>query len=297
MMRWLNKLGLWGLLSAVLISFNMPTQAAPVDITISVRNVSPLSTFAVPAFSGQFHDGSGSHSSQDYFDIGSDFPLTSADATEGFCFFSVDGDCALLNAVASTGDFFGITATEALFSDPDGVAVTDLSDLLRPGEVNMVRVTSDTTLSFFSFFAEILPTNDSFIGTDVPLDITALFGLNVGESLPAISVRLRDIINLGIEGDGVFGGALDTFTFPESGDFEDQPISEGTTDFSVFDGEFTEAGVFDFSALSPDTEILSITLTLSSAAVTPANAPASIGIFGLSLFGMALRYRRRIFTS
>jgi hypothetical protein len=161
----------------------------------------------------------------------------------------------------------------------------------------MTRVTSDTTLSFFSFFAEILPTNDSFIGTDAPLDISSLFGLNVGESLPAISIRLRDIINLGIEGDGVFGGALDTFTFPESGDFEDQLISEGTTDFSVFDGQFTEAGVFDFSALSPDTEILSVTLTLSSAAVTPANAPASMGIFALSLFGMALRYRRRIFAT
>lgn len=287
-MRWLKNLGMWGLLPTAVLSFNLSAQAAPVDINISIENTSPFSTFSIPAFAGLFHDGS-----HDYFDVGSNFPLPLSEASEGSCFFSTLGDCALLNAVASTGDFFGITAAEALFNDPKGTAVTGLSTLLTPGAITMATVVSDDRMQFFSFFAEILPTNDSFIGSDVAIDISSLFNQTLGQPTFTITLHLSDIINLGIEGDGTFGGAFQFGDFPQDGDSEFAPISAGTTDFSVFDGAFVDAGIFDFSALASNPEILSITLSLPNASVTPAPEPGPIGILGLGLLGVTLARRKK----
>jgi len=289
-MRRVLKLLKWGLVPLLAAGFYTSAQAAPVSVTVTVQNVSPTSTFVIPLFSSLFHDGSGSHSFHDYFNVGDNFPLNTSDALDGGCATS-DFQCLLLRSVVR-GDVQGISAAVGIADDPNGTQAA-VGTFLLPGESDSTTVVTDDGLTFFSYLAKLVPTNDSFIGSDEALAISTLFGLAVGDSLPFISVHLSDIINLGVEDDNISGAVIFHGDEGPGGLDEDRSISANTTDFSVFDGVSTDTGTFDFLALSGDPEILRITLTLASAPLVAASAPGPIGILGLSLIGMALYRRKR----
>lgn len=280
----------WGLAPLLVAGSFLSAQAAPVSVTVTVQNMSPNATLVIPLFSSLFHDGSGSHSFHDYFNVGDNFPLNTSDALDGGCSVS-DPQCVFLRSVVR-GDVLGITSAVQLAADPSGTPVT-LGSFLLPGQSDSTTVVTDDGLEFFSYFAKLVPTNDSFIGSDDAIAISSLFGLAVGDSLPFISVHLSDIINLGVEDDNLIGSVINNGDEGSGGIDEDRAVSVGTSDFSIFNGALTDSGIFDFLALSSDPEILRITLTLATAPVVAATAPGPIGILGLSLIGVALVRRKR----
>mgnify|MGYP005736954085 CR=1 FL=1 len=285
----MNKTSL-SILCCALLLWAWPTNkasATPIGVRVTVENTSPLNTVTARAFTSLFHDNSGSFAFHDYFDEGDNLnfpPYPDASAGECTNTYTHTVACAVL-----FGNAMGFSSAVSLSNDPDSVPNEQNvagAGFITAGTSQSLDILVDPGRNFFSFFSSINPSNDSFIGTDTALDISALFGLDIGDALPAISIRFSDIYNLGIEADSPFGAVVFHTEGGVDGIAEDQPISRGTTDFTVFDS----LG-FNFSALTGDPEVLRITLTRIS--TNPVPEPAGLSILGLGLLGFAALSQRR----
>lgn len=213
--------------------------AAPINITVTIENLSPVNgTWITPVWAA-FHDGS-----WDTFDMGSPASMELESLAE-------DGATAMLAGLFNS----------AL---PNGVEGTLVSDdapppPLQPGDLATGMFTIDSMYNqYFSYASMVIPSNDAFIGNDDPKAIK-LFddygnfvgadffiagdevldaGTEVNDELPANTAAFGQAApNTGVDENGVIrmhpgynpigsGGILDDPSFVGA-DFtlEDYPIA------------------------------------------------------------------------
>lgn len=252
----------------------MAGAASAATLSITVSNTSPNLTFT-PLWAA-FHNGS-----FDSFDAG-------AAASAG------------VQRIAELGDP-SLVRDELLAAQPDATSTVIGAGAIppvQPGETATVQLEVDPfTQRFFSFLSMILPSNDTFIGSDDPMAF-ALFdasGAFLGPRM--ISFGVDDIYDAGTEvldptaAPFVVGGNGLANT-PEGG------VVHGAESLSAFNGlTLADGSIFTFEGnnylTNPDGFVLgqiSISLVPPSVVPLPASAPLILGAVGL--LG-ALKLRRR----
>ena len=119
------------------------TQAAMLSVRVTVENLSPTQGMYLSSVWGGFHDGT-----FDYFDAGS----------------AVSSD---LEALAEDGNFSPIMGTFTGSSGTYTQGMTAFPPPQAPGETRSFDVMlDDTMMTYFSYAAMAVPSNDAFIGND-----------------------------------------------------------------------------------------------------------------------------------
>jgi len=236
---------------------------AQTQIEVKVTTAGPVGLAPVLA---AFHDGS-----YDIFDTG-------GMATAG------------LEQLAEVGDPSALVseAMAAGVSTVDGFAPG--GPFAPNGAMGSHIFTVDNGDSSLSLVSMVLPTNDWFIGTGTPIDISSLLGAAPGTSL---NFDLSTVYDAGTEledfmyapGGGLVG--ITTASTPPGGTATSDPISVvgGADPFASF-ANIEPAG-FDTSSISfAGGPVASISLT-----VVP--EPSSVGLLGVGLLGVMVVRRRR----
>ncbi|MBK7403853.1 MAG: spondin domain-containing protein [Phycisphaerales bacterium] len=239
--------------------------AQPVQLQVTVENLSSSNGTALSPFTVGFHDGT-----FDAFDAG-----TAAGAG--------------IQAVAESGDGTQYLA-DFMAQQPSGVSGTIIATtggfgpgiFLPGGSGSMTFVVDPSVNRFFSFGSMVVPSNDRFLGNDGGMDVE-LFdagGNFVGQDLMLMG---SDIWDAGSEMDGTFGAAF--IVGSDAGDHIAQGGVVGhSSDFSVYSGAMTPAG-YDFVDLPMDGGAVA----RISFAVVP--APGAVALLGIA--GLGVRRRRR----
>lgn len=240
--------------------------AQPVQLQVTVENLSSGNAVALSPFTVGFHDGT-----FDAFDAGS-----SAGAG--------------IQNVAEFGDGSQYLADFAA-QQPNGVSGTIIATtnsfgpgIYLPGGAGSMVFTIDPSVNrFFSFGSMVVPSNDRFLGNDGGMDVE-LFdagGNFVGQTL---TLTGGDIWDAGTEVDGLFGAAF--IVGQNAGDHVDQNgVVSHNWDFSAYAGAATPAG---YNFVDLPTEMGGVARI--SFAVVP--APGAAALLGLAGLGAGVRRRR-----
>ncbi|MCA9286375.1 MAG: spondin domain-containing protein [Phycisphaerales bacterium] len=211
-----------------------------VQVRVTVENLAAENSVSFAPLRFGFHNGS-----YDSFNAGETATEAIVSIAEGgsgsafFPAFKADQEDANLGSV---------------FPNPPGP--------LLPGATGTTVINVDPDVNrYFTFGAMVVPSNDYFIGNDVPTQYM-LFDEN-GDFVPTTIVQTAsDLWDAGSEVDGVFGAAFLMGSSNDDHIDENGVVTADFKDLSIFDGETTAAGyVFD-SQLAADTEVYRITFEI-----------------------------------
>ncbi|MGJ8635786.1 MAG: spondin domain-containing protein [Phycisphaerales bacterium] len=240
----------------------LPAMAEPVQIQVTVENLSPTNSIAFAPLRVGFHNGT-----YDSFDEGSAASNAIISIAEG----------------GSGSEWFPAFGA----ADPTATLGTVAADaggpLLAGGTGSQVFSVDSAINQFFSFGSMVVPSNDYFIGNDAS-DQYQLLDSDGNLLISSITQYGRDIWDAGSEVDGAFGAA-----FLAGSSNDDHFDENGTVEFDfegldVFNGLTTGAG-YDFDRqFGGDDAVYRI-----SFAVVPAPG-ALVGLVG---GGLVMARRRR----
>ncbi len=250
------------------------SHAALIDLTITVRNLSPANSTSFAPL--RFGVGNGTFDSFNNGSVAGPGIVSIAEGGGGQTWFS---------------DFAA--------ADPNSVRGTVGGALIpvgSPGNGNFASAATstfaiDTAVNrFFTFGAMVVPSNDLFVGPDQP-DAFQIFDTNGSLLINRISQTAAQIWNAGSEAADpanaafVVGGVNSQRT-PENG-----VVSFSRTELGAINGLTTPAGyVFSDASLTGSTEIYEITFSATPTAVPE---PSSMALLSLVGGGVTLVRRRR----
>ncbi|MDP2006955.1 MAG: spondin domain-containing protein [Rubrivivax sp.] len=237
------------------------SQAAVVDVTVTVQNLAPSNSIAFAPLHAGFHGGA-----FDAFNLGGVATGPIISVAEG-----------------GAGDVWQAAFAAA---DPSAVRGT-IGGLLLPGATSSLSFRVDTAVNpFFTFAAMAVPSNDFFIGNDNPTEYR-LFDDGGNLLLPSITVGAAEIWDAGSE---VFDPAAAAFV--GNNDLrraQNSVVAFNFAELAGFNGLSTGAGYTFNSALTADSEVYRIGFS-----VTAVPEPGSYALMaaGLRAVGFVARRRR-----
>lgn len=239
-------------------------QAAVVQLKVTVENLAPANSVSFAPLRVGFHNGA-----FDAFNIGqaATAPIISvAEGGSGSAWFPA---------------FAAVDPTATL-----GTVVPNPAGPLLPGATGFAEFTIDTALNpFFTFASMVVPSNDFFIGNDLPTRFR-LFDNTGNLMITSIVQRSRDIWDAGSE---IFDPAAAAFV--GNNDLradQNSVVSFNFAELHAFNGLATAAGyVFD-SQLTANAEVYRITFENVTAVPEPQAYALMLAGLGLVSF-MALR--------
>jgi hypothetical protein len=246
--------------AAALMFAGVASQAAIVDVTVTVQSLAPANSIAFAPLHVGFGGGG-----FDAFDLG-----------------DVAGAPIISVAEGGAGG-----AWQAAFAAAEpGATRGTVGGLLLPGASSSLTLRVDTALNpYFNFAAMVVPSNDFFIGNDLPTQYR-LFDAAGTLLLPAITIGAKDIWDAGSE---VFDPAAAAFV-GDNGLRRDQHsvVALNFAELAGFDGLATGAGYVFNSGLTADSTAYRIAF---SVAAVP--EPGSYALMAAGLLAVGFVARRR----
>lgn len=247
--------------AAVLMAAATASQAALVDVTVTVQNLQPANSVAFAALHLGFNSGT-----FDAFNIG-------------------EVATAPIISVAELGSG---AAWQAAFAAADpGATRGTVTGRLDPGMTRSATFRVDTSVNrYFTFASMVVPSNDLFIGNDNPLQYQ-LFDMGGNLRIPSITVGARSVWDAGSE---IFDPAAAAFVGTSSmRRDQNSVVAFNFAELAAFNGLTTAAGYTFNSALTADSEIYSIGFNV---AAVPEPGSYALMAAGLMAVGFAIRRRR-----
>lgn len=252
------------LVATALTLILLPAAIADVKVTVNIQNLAPANSVSFTPLNLGFHQGV-----FDSFNIGQ-----AANAS--------------LIPLAEVGDG---SAWRSSFAAADPTAtVGTIGGILQPGESLSASFTVDPILNqYFTFAAMAVPSNDFFIGNDLPTSFR-LFD-NAGDlQVSQIDQTARQIWDAGSE---VFDPTTGAFLFGVDGSLgasQNSVVAFNFAELTAFNGLTTATGYTFDSNLAADTNIYHISFEVS-----PVPEPQSVAmmLMGLVIVMFTLARRRR----
>lgn len=246
------------------------TPSTPDDLKITVTNEG-ASDFTLTPVWFAFQNGG-----FDSFDVGSAASGSiEAIAEDGI----VDGLVADFTASGQPGNRQGVVGA------PGGFGA---APVIEPGETGTAFITPINTVAYqyFSFASMVIPSNDTFLGNDDPLEFQvfdAAGNINDPSGTFTIQVLASDLLDSGTEDNDGLGAAFST----TPGDATDTigGLIDAAGDLSEFIGTGTPSGL-TINDLYTGSEVVA-TIT-----ITRVPEPAAAALAGLGLIVGGLRRRR-----
>ena len=253
--------------AAVVASLPLTSQAAVVQLKITVENLAPQNSISFAPLRVGFHSGV-----FDAFNIGQVAGPAIVSVAEG-------GSGAAWFPAFAAADPGAVTGT--VVANPAGP--------LLPGGSGQQTFTIDTAVNpFFTFAAMLVPSNDFFIGNDAPTRFRLFDG--AGQlAINDILQRARDVWDAGSE---VFDPAAAAFVGNNNQRADQNSVvAFNFAELAAFDGLLTGAGYNFNSQLSADSEIYRISFSVVPSPVpVPAALPMLLG--GIGGLGALSRLRK-----
>jgi PEP-CTERM motif len=258
------------LLSAVVVGWSVPVQAAIVNVTVTFQNLAPTNSVSFAPLRVGFHNGT-----FDAFNIGTTATAPIISIAEGgsgsdwFPAFAAADPTAVLGSVggalvptANAGGGFASSASQTF--------------------------TIDTNVNrFFTFASMIIPSNDLFIGNDNPMGLQILDNAGnllinqINQTASQIwdaNSEVADPANAAFVVGGVNGNRT-----PENG-----VVAFDFSELNAFNGLTTGAGYVFNNSLTGATNVGRISFT-----VTAVPEPSSIALVSLVGIGVVVRRFRK----
>ena len=246
--------------SALLVA-GAASQAALVDVTVTVHNLQPANSVSFAALQLGFNNGS-----FDSFNIG-------------------EVATAPIISVAEAGS--GVAWHAAFAAADPGATLGTVAGRIDPGtgpRTGTFRV--DTSLNrYFTFASMVVPSNDFFIGNDDPKEYLLL---NMAGNLliPSITVGASEIWDAGSE---IFDPAAAAFVGTGSlRRDQNSVVAFNFAELAAFNGLMTAAGYNFNSALTADSDIYRIDFS-----VTAVPEPGTYALMAAGLMAVGFIARRR----
>lgn len=242
------------------------TQAASVQVMVTVENLAPTNSISFAPFRLGFNSGS-----YDAFDLGSAATAPIISIAEGgsgadwFPAFAAADPTAVLGTVSNGGPLLpGASASESFLVDTD---------------VN----------SFFTFATMVVPSNDFFIGNDLPTAYE-LFDAAGNLQITDIYIGASEIWDAGSE---IFDPAAAAFV-GDNGLRADQNsvVAFNFAELAAFNGLPTAPGYIFDSQLTADSSVYRISFETTEVPV-----PAALPLFLSALGGVGILARRNRSTA
>lgn len=259
---------------AMFTMFSVNTNAALVDVTVSIENLAAENGVSFAPLRLGFHNGT--------FDAFNDGEAASAaiisiaeggSGVDWFPAFAAADPSAVLGTVVNGGP--AVPGPNAGVGNPFASTAS-----------NTFRVDTSEN-AFFTFANMVVPSNDLFLGNDSPIQLFDTFGnlliseiFQTASSIWDANSEVADpsagaFVVGGNNGDRTEEGGLVAFDFSE---------------LALFDGLATPAGYdFDFDTLTSDAPIYRISFEANAVDV---NAPATMGKLSLALTGLFFSTRK-----
>ncbi|SMX46159.1 spondin domain-containing protein [Actibacterium lipolyticum] len=254
--------------------------AAATTLEITITNNAPIGGFAITPLFGAFHDGS-----YDPFDVGS-------------------AASAGLQSIAELGDVSGLPG-ELAAADPNATSVVIAAPqsgppTIDPGESTSVTITLNPTEElYFSFLSMIVPSNDTFLGSDDPTahQLFDSAGLYTGDV--TIDVTGSFLFDAGTEvNDPLRGPAFVIGQEATAGAAENGTVQRASSllDFAGVQTPLgpLDGGLIDFTA-NPGAFSIA-TITISQVAPVPLPATGLLLLGGFAVLGASRMKRRKART-
>lgn len=246
--------------AAALMVASAASQAAVVDVTVTVQNLAPGNGIAFAPLHVGFNSGT-----FDAFNLGGVATGPIISVAEG-----------------GAGDVWQAAFAAA---DPGAVRGT-VGGLLLPGANSSLSFRVDTAVNpFFTFAAMAVPSNDFFIGNDNPMAYR-LFDAGGNLLVPSITVGAVEIWDAGSE---VFDPAAAAFV--GNNDLrreQNSVVAFNFAELAGFNGLTTGAGYTLNSALTADSDVYRIGFS-----VTAVPEPGSYALMAAGLMAVGFVARRR----
>ncbi|MDP1535389.1 MAG: spondin domain-containing protein [Rubrivivax sp.] len=244
---------------AALLVITSAASAAPIQLTVTIENLSPVNSISFAPLHVGFHSGS-----FDSFNLG-------------------EVATAPIISVAEGGSG---TDWQAAFAAADPGAVRgSIGGLLQPGQSASAMFSVDGASNpFFSFASMVVPSNDFFIGNDSPTRYRVLDAAG-NLLITAITQRARQVWDAGSE---VFDPLAAAFV--GNNDLrapQNSVVAFNFAELAAFNGLTTGTGYTFASNLAADSDIYRI----SFAAAVP--EPGSYALMAAGLLAVGWRVRRR----
>ncbi len=239
--------------------------AAPVQVKVTVENLSPMDSIAFAPLRVGFHNGT-----YDAFNIGETANAAIISVAEG----------------GSGADWFPAFMAADPTATLGSVLPTPAGPLL-PGASGTATFTVDTSVNpYFTFASMVVPSNDFFIGNDDPMAYR-LFDAQGNLAISSILQRSRDVWDAGSE---IHDPAAAAFVGMNNlrAD-QNSVVAFNFAEIAAFNGLTTGPGYVFNSQLQANTDIYRISFEV--APVPEPETYAMMGI-GLGLLGVA-RLRRK----
>ncbi len=248
--------------------------AHALPITVSITNESATDGLGLTPLFVAFHDGS-----YDAFDVGGFASMGTARVAE-----LGNPDIAMSEALAADAD-----AVTGSAGAPGGFAG---APIIEPGETATVTLEIDPfDQRFFTYLSMVLPSNDTFIGNDNPIEIFDMSGNYLGDR--TLNLTGFNIWDAGTEANDLTDGpAFVVGQTGTEGTVTNDPValSDGIAAIAAMlpPGNVLNPILADFASDRENFQLATITIEAA-----PVPLPAALPMFGAALAGFgAMRWRR-----
>jgi hypothetical protein len=254
------------LLSVVALSA-VPAVAGPMNVTVTIQNLSPTNSTSFAPLRVGFGNGT-----FDAFNAG-----------------QPQSALAPITTVAEGGS--GSTWFPAFRAAEPGAVLGSVGGALLPGQTASNSFIVDPSVNpFFTFASMVIPSNDLFIGNDSPTRFR-LFDASGNLILDRIDQFGRDIWDNGSELPIPANAAFLVGSNNDARVDQNGVVSFSLSELSAYNGLTTAAGyVFSSNGVTGDTAIYRISFTASR---VPEPATVTLFAVGAAGMGLAARLRRR----
>ncbi|MEL6242262.1 MAG: spondin domain-containing protein [Pseudomonadota bacterium] len=262
-MRFVSKVS--ARFSAVIVACGLSTAAAATTLNITVTNNQPAGGFSITPLYLGFHN--------DQFDA----------------FNAGEAASPGVEEIAETG-MAGVVAGERLAADPNSQGLVIASPTgappIQPGESESAQITlNPTDALFLTFLSMVLPSNDTFIGSDDPIQLFDSSGNFLGDQI--IEVTREQTYDAGTEVNGLTGAAFLANEDISLGDAENGIITP-VQDLTEFAGQelvtgdiLGDATLLDFFSDTSNPSFVTISISEVNPIPLPASAPLLLAALGL----------------
>ena len=250
--------------AALLLCCAISSQASARLIQVSITNDGNSSFYLTPTWVG-FHDGS--------FNL---FTPGSA-ASSGLEMLAEDG---IVSGVQSEFTAAAATGNQSVLANPAGFPGAPIID---PGETASIIFDVDSSANrFFNFASMVIPSNDSFIGNGMGLEVFDNSG-NVNGGTFTFSVSAEQIWDAGTEVNDTFGAAFSNV----GGTATDE---NGTVELLGIGG--LDNFLNTTTPANTITDLFTAGESVATISITAVPEPSSLAVLGLAGLGLVLRRKR-----